>query len=282
MNTEPTPQDVAAVAQTLPQMQPTEPTPQPAPTQQPATQQPAPQPTAPTDPFAAFAQPTEPAPQPQPATPAQPTEPTPDLSIQAPQPTQPTEPAPQPATPTEPQYQSYEDYIKSINDGVGQLPEQPDPAKINPDNPEEIKGFFDNLMNTAVARAEQNIERKSAIQNTERRLWDEAFTKYGSLRDNKQLRDMVHNIRMGYFHRNVAITPTQAADELLKSLGNQYQKGVADSQVQTTIESVQPNAGGSTPIATTADRESVLSSVQSGGEIALAQYLDGEVKAGRL
>jgi hypothetical protein len=166
---------------------------------------------------------------------------------------------------------------------VGNPQEMPDPSKIAPDDEASVKAFFDDLVNTAVQRAEQAVARKTAIQSTERQLWDQAFDKYGSLKANKDLRDMVHNIRMGHFQKGQAITPTQAADKLLDAMKGQYNKGVADNTVVTSIESTQPTGGGSgQPVATTLDRENILTAVQDGGETALAAHLDAEIKAGRL
>ena len=253
-----------------PQMQPAPVTPQPAPTQQPL------------DPFSALAapepapqQPTEPLPNPQPQQPVEPTQPTP----QAPAP----QPIPEQSQPGEPQYQSFEEYMESVVGTVGEAPAAPDPSQINPENPEEIKEFFDNLVNTAVVKASQEVAKKQAIQTSERNLWDGAFEKYGSLRTNKKARDLVHSIRMGYFQRGQAITPTQAADILLDSMGNQYKQGVADSSVVTTIEQVQPQGGGSgQPVQTGLDKDQELIAVQTGGEVALADILDKKIKAGQL
>lgn len=299
-NSEPTPTDVAAVQAHLSgspaptpqpapqpaQMQPEAPTPQPAPTQQTS------------DPFASlFASEPEPTQPTQPTEPAQPTqqpaEPAPTQPTEVAQPTQPQEPAPQqtfqPAAPaidrSQPQddYQSYDDYMKQVMAGVPEAPNSPDPEKVNPDDPAAIKGFFDELVNTAVTRAQAETARKSAIQTSEKRLWDAAMDKYGTLKTNKQLRDTVHAVRMGYFNRGIALTPTQAAEKLLEGLGSQYRQGMADSQVVTTYEQVQPAGGGSAaPVATSLDKENALTSVQSGGETALAEILDQEIKAGRL
>lgn len=321
-NSEPTPADVAMVAaamgepaapaqpQPAPAPQPAQPAPAPtpAPQQQPApvTPQPAPSQQQ-TDPFASLfaSEPTAPAqPTAQPQAPTQPTQPTEPTSPtpqpqQPTEPTQPTQPQPQaqpqpgetvqpqapaqPATPPADEYQTFDEYMASITQGLPPAPTAPDPDKIDPNDPAAIKSFFDDLVNTAVQRSNSETQRQNAIQTAERNLWEGAFTKYNSLRDNKPLRDMVHSIRMGYFQRGVAITPTQAADKLLDAMKAQYQRGVADNQVTTTIEQVQPTGGGSVaPVPTTMDTESTLTAVQTGGEQALAQILDAEIKAGRL
>lgn len=271
----PAPEPVApqAPAPQQPQMQPAPVTPQPAPT--------SPQPL---DPFSALAtppapvapqapQPTEPLPNPQPQQPVEPTQPAPQTP----------EPIPAQSAPGEPQYQTFEEYMESVVGTVGEAPAAPDPSEINPDDPAAIKEYFDNLINTAVERAGQEVARKQAIQTSERNLWDGAFQKYGSLRENKKARDLVHSIRMGYFQRGQAITPVQAADILLDSMGNQYKQGVADSSVVTTIEQVQPQGGGSgQPVPTSLDKDQELIAVQTGGEAALADILDAKIKAGQL
>jgi len=269
------------------QQQPVQPVQQPSPSQQPAQQQPN------NDPFTSlFAQPTEPG---QPQAPAQqPTQPTEPGQVQQPQqveqqPQQPTQPQPgqvvqpvqQPQQPQAPQYQTTEQYLDAVFQGVPQAPAQPDPSKINPDDPEAIKGFFNELVTTAVQQAETNIMRKQTIQNHERNLWEQAFTKYGSLRSNPELRSMVHAIRRAEFDKGIAITPTQAADRLLDTLKAQYQRGVADNQVVTTIEQVQPTGGNGTAVQTTMDADKALLAVQTGGEQALAQVLDAQIKAGQ-
>lgn len=279
----PQPAPAPAPAQPAPQQQPAQPTPQPTPSAQPQG-----------DPFESLfaTAPTEvvAAPPAAPPAPAQPTEPV------APQPTQPTEPVPtpQPQQPVEtpqpapvqppnaPVYQSYDDFMADVLGDTTPTP-LPDHSKIAPDDEVGIKNFFDELVNTAVARAEQKVKQQNALQTTERQLWDSAFDKYGSLKSNKKLRDMVHNIRMGEFRRGVALTPTQAADQLLDALKQQYNRGVADNTVVTTIESTQPTGGGSgQPVPTSLDRENVLTAVQTGGEAALTDYLDAEIKAGRM
>lgn len=289
---EPTPQDIQAVGEAIgqqpaPQQQPPAPTPQPAPTQQPAPQpaepqQPA-QPTEPSpapqpqDPFSQMFAPEQPAPQePTQPNPAQPTEPTP-----TPQPQTPAEPS-QPTAPQPEQFQSFDDYMNEVLGDVGKPKDMPDPNKIDPNDVEGIKGFFDELVNTAVERAKAETTRSQAIQNAERRQWDNAFEKYPTLRTNKDVRDMVHAIRMGEFRKGVAITPTQAAEKLLSAMNSRYKQGVVDNQVQTTITQVQPTGGGSQQVPTGGGTQATLESLQTGGEVALADYLDAEIKAGRI
>lgn len=289
--TEPVAQPVAQPQAQPAQQQPQAPTPQPAPSQQqgdPFTQL---FPDVPTEPTAQqqpqpTQQPSEPTAQPQ-----QPVQPQPQAQ---PQPGQVVQPQAQPQTipgqsaPGTPQtnqpapVQSFDDYMNSILGDLPEAPAMPDPSKVNPEDEASIGQFFTDLMTTAEKRMEANFTRKQAIQNSERQLWDGAFEKYGSLRENKPLRDMVHAIRRADFDKGIATTPTQAADRLLDALKAQYNRGAADSQVITTIEQVQPQGGGGTEIPTTLNTTNVLESVQTGGEVALTDFLNKEIQAGRL
>ncbi len=277
-NSQPTPADVAAVSAHLgeqpapqptqpePQMQPAAPTPQPAPSQEPS------------DPFAQlFA--SEPAPV---AAPAQPTQESAPVEMAQPTPQQAPQPEAQPTQQPTNDYQTYEEYMQSVVAGLPEAPAAPDPETVNAEDPQAIKGFFDDLLSSAEKRFEANYARKQAIQNSEKRLWDEAMDKYGSLRSNKQLRDTVHAIRMGHFNRGIALTPTQAAEKLLESLNHERRAGAAGAQVVTTYEQVQPNSGGSgAPVPTNLDKQHTLQAVQTGGETALAEILDQQIKAGK-
>jgi len=284
---EPQAGDVAAV-QAMLDGAPQAPAAPAAPDPQVPTQPAAPAPAAPVnqplDPFAMLEQPAQPATPTEPVAPqtTQPTEP-----VTTPQPQQPTEPsqpaAPAPAEPEVVKYQTFDEYMESIAPTPATPTAMPDPSTIDPTDAEGIKKFFDTIVETAVTKATETIGRKEAIQTAERQLWDRAFDKYGSLRTNKKARDLVHSIRMGHFQRGQAITPTQAADILLDSMGQQYQKGVADSTVVTTIEDAQP-LGGNTgaPVTTSQDVNNDLIAVQAGGETALADILDRKIKAGQL
>ena len=287
---EPSAEDILAVSQVVdqPAAQPTASTAQPvaAPTAQP-TQSVAETPTTEpvNDPFAAFAaEPTQ-STEPTQPTPAVPTEPIPAVPTEVAQtPTQPAAPVAAPvaqpvAAPTEPSIPTADEYIESIFDGLPEMPAAPDASQVNADSAEDIQSFFDNLMATAEKRFEANYARKQAIQTAEKRAWDSAFAKYPSLQSNAKLRDMVHAIRMSAFNKGQALSPTQAAENLLAALGAQYRKGVADNQVQTTITSVQPQGGGSTAIPTTLDSDNTIKAVQEGGEAALAEVLDKILKA---
>lgn len=279
-NTEPSPTDVAAVSAMLngqpapveaPAPTPVAPTPvTPVAEPAPIATQPSPT-TQPTDPFASlFAS--------EPAAPV--TEPVP-APVETPAPVEPVAPVVAPVEQPIETYQTYDEYMAEVL-GTPEVIAQPDPETIDPNDPAAIKGFFDDLVNTAVKRAQAETSRATAIQTAEKHQWDTAFEKYGSLRTNRDLRDMVHSIRMANFQKGIAMTPTQAADKLLASLGQQYKQGAADAAVITTYEQVQPNGGGTgAPVETSLDKDTTLTAIQDGGETKLAAILDAEIKAGR-
>lgn len=253
-------------------------------------------PAAPADPFATFGQaPTPaPAPEPQPFVPPtgdpNPVEPAPQPTEPAPQPTAPTEPAApatpaapaEPVQPAAPQQESYEEYMARVLADIPQAAEPPKLETVNQEDPAAVEQFFADLVASAVQQAEANVEKKYAVREAETRGWNEAFDAYPSLRQNHALRETIHNIRMGSFSRGIAMTPKQAAEHLLATSHADYQRGIADNQVHTKIENVQPTNGSSVEVPQVTTTDDQLRAIQTGGEAALAAILDAEVKAGRL
>lgn len=285
-NSEPTQNDVAAVNAFL-----TGDTPAPAPA---AT--PAPQPQAPAEPVA------PPTPQPQqptePAQPAQPQEPTDPFEQFAPQPTEPvapqapaapTEPvapatpAPQPAAPAEPQYQSFDDYLNSITEGLPDPTPAPKLEEIDQNDPAAIQKYFTDFATSIREETIREVQRTARLEAAEKKGWDEAFDKYPSIKKNPAVRDMVHNMRMGKFQQGIAMTPLQAAEEILKVTNANYRKGIADTQVVTTITDTQPVGGDSVEvIPQTPQGQASLVNAAGQGEAALANALDAMIKDGKL
>lgn len=271
MPPEPTPAEVAAVNAHLGETpaapvveQPTPAVAQPAP-----VETPAPAPTG--DPFESFAQPA-------PAAPVEPVAPV------TPQPA-PVEPVVQPAVApapagvvTEGQYQSFDEYLDSITAGIPEPPATPKMESVDPNDPAQIQTFFDGLVKTAVDQATAEVARKTAVQTAESRAWEQAFTKFPSLKTNQAVRDMVHNIRMGSFRRGVAMTPTQAAMELLKITDTRYRAGVADNKVVTTTIDAQHVGGGSVEVIPQTSPSS-LAAAAAEGEDALRVALEAKLNA---
>lgn len=260
------------------------PTQDPAP--QPAPQAPAFQPgisngyTAPTEPTQA--QPTEPAQQPA-AQPTQPTEPTAPQPTPT-EPTQPAQPTQQPAQepaaqPTETRQQlTYDEYLDSLTKDF-QPVELPKPTDVDNSDPDGLVKFFDDYGNKLLERAQQEAQKQAIVQNAEREAWGKVFTKYPEIQNNPDLRDTIHNIRMGAYSRGQSLEPIQVADALVGSLHNEYKKGVNDSNVQTKVVDSQPlNGGGQPPVQAEVNYEAL----QNGGEQAAVMQLEALMRAGKL
>lgn len=203
--------------------------------------------------------------------------------VQQPQTPQEQQPQAQPQQQTPPAELSYDQRVDQILSGI-QAPEIPDLKKVNYESPEEVEKFFADYGEALVARAAAQMEKKSTFQNLETQEWNKALTAFPTLKDNAELRNMVHNIRVGNHQRGIFQTPTQAAQELLKALGQQYNQGVVDNQVQTTIENVQPLGGAAqapTNVPITSTQQELLQ-VQDGGTQALEDILNRKIAAGQL
>lgn len=260
--------------------------PQPAPAPAPVAPAPvAPAPPAPNyDPFAGIG--TEVS-APQPA--AQPTAPAP---VQ-PSPTSQGAVAPQfdpntgqpipPAAPVAPAAPTFQQTVEQVLATIPEAPKSPDITSVeNPDDPAAVQKFFQDYAQSIVAQVEAGNQRKTAVQNLEAKAWGEAFTAYPSLEKNPELRSTIQAIRMGnYESSGVYQSPTEAAKVLIDAMQGQYQKGVVDNQVQTTITQTQPmNGGGQVPTTGLPDANQELLAVQDGGEVALAQVLANRINNG--
>lgn len=258
---QPTPQPTPAPAPTpgigmAPNYQPTpapDPAPQPAP--QPEPNQPAPQ--------------TEPQPQPAP-------QPTPQPDGTVPQ----QNPQPQPTQEPVKTQQSYEEYLDSLTkaDPI----ELPKPTDIDKDDPEGLVKFFEEFGKATEARARQAMQQESAIQRAETDAWNEVFTKYPEIKENKALRDTVHNIRMGAYNSGQLLSPLQVADGLVGTLHDAYKKGINDNQVQVRIQDSQPlNGGGNPPAPSGVNYENIQLPGQAGMDAAVSE-LQKLIDAGKI
>lgn len=196
---------------------------QPEPQPQPSQQEPAPQPT--------------PQPEPQPA--PQPSEPTPQP--------QPSEPQPQPqAQQPQPQQLSYDEYLEqALNSNPAPIPKA---TEINGEDPEALNKFFEDFAAGVVKQAEERFQQREAVRNIEAQAWKEVFTKYPEIEGNAELRETVHNIRMGAYATGKSLSPLQVADALVGTLHNEYRRGINDNQVQTRVQASQPLGGNGQPV----------------------------------
>lgn len=221
--------------------------------------------------------PVEQAPEPQ-APEAAPTETVPENAVEP----QVVEDTPQvqeessPASEVEEDYTSYQPAPLDIN----QLPR-------DPENPE----YVDNnaLLAALSAQAREQARAEFAEQRREEKLWQDAEKAHPELADNKELRELVHNSRLGSLQAQLASgvqapkiqTPKQIADKIFGQISSAKKEGY--TQAQTNVE-VQEGAHLETSNVTsqsTADSTPVglvdkLGSTQSGQE--KKQYVDQILK----
>jgi len=222
----------------------------------------------------------EPTPQPVDPTPA-PVDPTP-----APQPVetpQPTDPQPQPAVTPTPS-PDYDAYLDSLINGAGatpdaiELPKPPTQEQLENDD-QALNKFFGDLVDTAVKKAMTEGTKQSTIREAEATAWEETFVKYPEIKEDKKLRDMIHNVRMGAYQRGTSLSPTQAADELIGTLHAQYKRGVNDTNVTTSIRDSQPLGGGTQ---TPSPQGVNLAALHDGGDQAAVIELTKLIEANKI
>lgn len=82
----------------------------------------------------------------------------------------------------------------------------------------------------AAARQEFNEQRQ------EERAWSKAVNKYPQLKENRELRDLIHMTRMGHIVDGKNPTPLQIADQLFKHLGTAKTEGYQQAKTTETIQ----------------------------------------------
>lgn len=234
--------------------------------------QPAPQPVENPQPQEQPAvQPTEPQPQ------ANPQEPAPQPNPQAPQNPQNPQPTQQAPQENKPQL-TYDEYLDSLTKDIKPI-EMPKPTDVNKDDPDGLVKFFEDYEQKILEKARQENQKQAIVQSAERQAWGEVFTKYPEIQNNTDLRDTIHNIRMGAYSRGQSLSPIQVADALVGTLHKEYKKGVNDTNVQTRVVDSQPlNGGGQPPQQAQVNYEAL----QSGGEQEAVRQLEALMASGKL
>jgi hypothetical protein len=153
----------------------------------------------------------EPAPQPAPAPIA---EPAPQPAPVVAEPAAPVAPAVDPVAPvveqnpvapavpveTKPQL-TYDEYLESLVKDIPAAPATPKPTEIDQNDPEGLVKFFDEFKKATIAEMQLETQKATIIQNAEATAWNEVFTKYPEIKENAQLRETLHNIRLGAYNR---------------------------------------------------------------------------------
>lgn len=98
----------------------------------------------------------------------------------------------------------------------------------------------------AEERAFQRAQQAFAEQQAETRGWDKAYEKYPELKSNKELRDLVHNARLGEVANMLSKTqdpqsvklptPGQMADRLFKHISTAKADGMKQANENTVIQ----------------------------------------------
>lgn len=105
-------------------------------------------------------------------------------------------------------------------------------------------------INSRIAQAESNAAARAqqiyAEQEQEKKLWDKAYEAHPDLKDNKELREMVHNARLGKVTEILSSTndasqvklptPKQMADTLFKHITSERVKGFEQANQNTQVQ----------------------------------------------
>lgn len=132
----------------------------------------------------------------------------------------------------------------------------------DPENPEYVDP-------QAYAQALQQQAREAARQEfmeqrREEKLWEKAQEAYPELKTNKELRDLVHNSRMGEFVVGKNPSPKQVADRLFKYLNVAKADGAKQAQSNVVVqESARLETSSTRSNENSVDRSSLLGKVSS-------------------
>lgn len=233
----------------------------------PAAPEPAPAPAAPV---------AEP---PAPAAPVPPVDPAPAPAPTGQEPA-PVDPAATPPAPVDPKPAEldYDEYLKSLTKDI-QEPELPKATDVKVDDPDGLDKFFTDYGEKLVEKAMTKMNKNTIVQAVEAKAWGEVFQKYPEIQENQQLRDTIHNIRMGAYARGQSLSPVQVADQLVGTLHGEYKRGVNDTNVQTRVQASQPT-GGATPAPAAAAVN--YEALQDGGTNEAVKQIEALMAAGQI
>lgn len=87
-------------------------------------------------------------------------------------------------------------------------------------------------------QSSQQTSQQLLAMRQEERAWQKAETKYPELKNNKELRDLVHNTRINYLDKGSRMSPSQAADKLFKFIQGAEQRGQAQATETVRVQAV--------------------------------------------
>lgn len=151
----------------------------------------------------------------------------------------PTEPAPQ-AEEEEERYQYQVPQSQPID--FNNLP-------VNEDNqvdPNMLAGSINQSISAAEERAFARAQQAMQEQRVEEKSWDRAYDKHPELKENKELRDLVHRARLGEVTDLLSRTqdpssvklptPSQVADKFFKNLATAKAAGMKQANENTVVQ----------------------------------------------
>lgn len=159
---------------------------------------------------------------------------------------------------------------------INQLPVD---AEGNVDPNAFANAIYQQAVTAANAQAQQTV----AEQLREQKLWQQAEKSYPQLAENKDLKAMVHNARLGEMAASLGEknpTPKQIADRLFKQINTAKASGVEQAtnnvrvQQSATLESASNTAPAQDP--------SVVQAAMSGDDNARRQYLVDMIDSGHI
>lgn len=159
---------------------------------------------------------------------------------------------------------------------INQLPVD---AEGNVDPNVFAQAIYQQAVTAANAQAQQTV----AEQLREQKLWSQAEKSYPELANNKDLKAMVHNARLGEMAASLGEknpTPKQVADRLFKQINTAKASGVEQAtnnvkvQQAATLESASTTAPSQDP--------GIAEAAISGDENARRQYLVGLIDSGQI
>jgi hypothetical protein len=224
-------------------------------------------------------------------------EPVENQEVEQPQEAQPEAEAPTSQAPAEPQAEQaepvqepeqVEEEVEDIDSMPYKQPIPPAPVDVNslPTNPDgtidpEVfaNAVYSQALQAANAQAQQTVQE----QLQEQKLWQQAEKSYPELAENKELRNMVHNTRLGEMAASLGEknpTPKQVADKLFKQINSAKASGVEQAtnnvrvQESATLESasnVKPD-----------NRDQVYGAALSGDDNARQEYIKNLIDSGQI
>lgn len=192
------------------------------------------------------------------------------------------------AAPEPQEVEEYEDYdytapqIPQYQQPPVDINQLPMDAEGNIDPNAFAQAIYQQAQSAAVAQARQEV----AEQLKEQKLWEQAEKAYPELRDDRSIREMVKNARLGEMAASLGQknpTPKQIADKLFQRVNSAKQQGVTQAQENVRIQESATLETASN-VAKTDGVESIRQAMQSGDprvrEDANRQYLRHLIDSG--